>query len=285
MADTACSALATCERACPARDADCVLACELKLPAGVARARAFGACIAGACSGSCVGPQWACLQKPAAKPQQATGPSISLTYRFADYETFQPIAGLRVRVCGATDLQCRSPVGPVVTTDATGAAVIHLGSNSFDGYAEISGAEYPTILSLHPPLSKDFVANLVPIPKTKTFDGLVNELAPLQPDRSTIIMTVNDCAGARAPGVRLAIEPVDGATPFYFANRIPSSAATETDVIGAFAAGGFVNVRTNTAVTVHATVAGNGLLFAPVVAFARADPHGFTLVNLFAQNP
>ena len=171
-------------------------------------------------------------------------------------------------------------------TSAGGLGVLRFATNSFDGFIEVTGEDYGPLLVFFPVLVRDFVVRGGnPIPRHDTFTRLVQGLAPPLPDRATLLVAVNDCDGDRAAGVKVAIDPADGATPFYFAGGIPSPAATQTDSRGVLAVGGFVNVRTNTAITIRPSVVANTLAFAPTVAFVRPGPFSYSVVIMYAQNP
>jgi hypothetical protein len=281
MRDPACEALAACEHHCGTRDDDCVLACELGQPTGVVKARAFGACLAGACSAQCIAPEWACLQKPAS-PAPATGPAITISYRFIDFETFDTIPGLRLLACRASDHDCTRPLAGPATTTATGEAVLRMPTNSFDGYVEVTGGGYAPLLVFYPRLTKDFVGNTMTIAKQSRLQEIARGIATLAPDRANVFVLVNDCTGEPAPGVRVAIEPSAGSTPFYFAGPYPSLVPKETSAAGRFAVAGFANVQPGS-VTIGATVVSNQLAFAPTQAFTRAG--ALSYVHIYAQGP
>jgi hypothetical protein len=290
MGDVECAVLGACERACPVFDAACVRLCELAHPpAGVSRERALGACLSDKCAASCIAPRWACLEPPLPPSSSAaTGPNIKITYRFIDYGTFGPVPGLTVRACpkmSASD-DCANPDKQGVT-GASGAVTLALADNFFDGYAKITGPDYPEILVYLPPLTKDFDAYLGVV-KEDAFAFLATPIAPPLSGRGNLVVGVFDCAGGPAPGVTLAIDPLLlGTKGFYFRHAQPmaSPPAMETEddpVIGAY--GGFLNVATDTLITVRATVAENGLTYAPAPVVARKAP-GYSIVLLYAKPP
>jgi hypothetical protein len=286
MGDAECAALGACERACPINDARCLERCELaSTPGGVTRERDLGACLGEACPTSCIPPKWACLQNLAAAAAPATGPAIRVTYRFIEYGTIDRVKqnGLRVRACRAADVPCDSPLVNWIPTDEHGEALLAFGDNHFDGYAEISGPGYQPFLLYLPPLTKDFVAD-VGVIKIDDFALLANSIAKVQPDAATVLVTVFDCAGGAAGGVKLAVEPASG-TPFYFAGGSPSGDATVTDEnrdTGSI--GGFVNVLGGTTgIKVRATVAENGLTYPERIGVhARKTTEAYTMVYLRA---
>ena len=285
MQKAECAVLAACARACATTDQSCVQLCKLAHPRGVGELRAFGGCTTSKCANACIPLKWACLKQVTNTPPVATGPAIKVTYAFVSYERVLPIQGLSVRPCAATDLECRSPlVTPSGLTDADGRATVQLASNFFDGYAEVSGPGYPTELAYYPPLAKDLVTNPVALPTNDTFTLATTAIAPIDPGRAILIIRALDCQGNAAAGVSFTIEPSEGATSFYFARRLPSTTATATDD-DTFASGGFVNVKAATGISVHATVAGNGLKFAPRTVYTRAGATTFTFLTMYASPP
>jgi hypothetical protein len=279
MEDLECARLIACEHACAVDDRSCLGLCEIAHPDGVAHERAFGACLASSCAVSCIPPKWECLRHIVTARPPATAPAIRITYTFRDYETSRALVGLSVRACLGTDLQCTQPIVAPVVTDGNGQATLQFGGNLFDGYAEVTGLGYGPVLLYFPPLSKDFVTRPMPIPSTFTLAKLSAAIVPAQPDRGRMVVQLLDCSGEPAPGARVALDPSEGSTGFYFSERIPSLAATETDAFGAVA--GFANVKADTALTLRTTIVENGLTYAPVVVAARPGA-GLTFVQMYA---
>ena len=248
------------------------------------------------CPAECIPPRWACLENHATTPAPATGPNIKLTYRFIDYPFLERVPNLTVRACNVPDpaFTCASSPGQG-TTNAPGEAVLALEKNFFDGYAQVSGPDYGTTLIYLPRLTKDFVG-FFGIPSEATFDALAAQGAmptgeALKPERGNLVVSVIDCAGGAAAGVKLTIEPSEGSTPFYFKEGSPERDAQMTDDdanVGGY--GGFLNVRANTPITVHATVAENGRKYDAHTVMVRplSSPPPtalFTVVRLYATPP
>jgi hypothetical protein len=284
MKDGACAALLACQHACADRDFDCTLKCELMHPAGVETQRALGRCVQKFCASSCVPAQWSCLKEPISPPA-ATGGALTLTYSFVEYATVAPAVGLRVRACGSTDFDCVAPMAEVVT-DSSGRAILKLPNSKFDGYIEASDADHGPHLVFLPTLTKSFTAPTEPVINRASLAKIAMGLGvSLDDTRATLVARVFDCTDDGPAGVKLSVDPSDGSTPFYLIDKKATRSATATAADPTYAGGGFFNVRTNTALTVGATVVDNGLAYAPTVVFARPGVGSISAVMLLATPP
>jgi hypothetical protein len=294
MNDVECAMLAACERACPVADSSCLGMCELAYPDGVTRERAFGTCLTEFCSPTCIAPKWACLVPPIETPAPATGINFTVTYRLFGYGPggLDGQGGFRVQACGTTDVEaCAQPIaGPVFTNDF-GQAKLELKGDPFNGYAKITKAGFaPVFVYLPRDLAKDFVAD-VGVVAEDTFAGLANAvLSPqtLESDRANLLVSVVDCAGGSAAGVKFQIADAAGSTQFYFGDGLPDKTRTQTkDDMEIGSVGGFLNVRggTGAGITVRATVAENGLAYSERTVQAPIEPNGYTLLLLYAASP
>jgi hypothetical protein len=286
MTDATCTVLEACERACAPDDHACAEECEVTHPDGVTASRAFSACLAAQCPAPCT-TEWACLRHPSA-PSPTVGPGITLGYTFVDYETRQPIQGLRVRACGASDFDCAGALANAGPTGNDGVATLAIPSHTFTGYVEAYGrSDYVAALLFLPGISHDFTVPPQVIPRVSTYQSLLTAITTADPSRGTIIVAAKGCTGNPAPSVKFGVEPPDGAVPFYFASQVPSAVATATDDDG-FSAGGFGNVKTGTELTVQGTVNDIGLTYAPQHAFVRAQGASlafFSILYLYAGAP
>jgi hypothetical protein len=103
---------------------------------------------------------WSCVttepRQPAEIPDAPT-PSV-YGVRAVDLATRQPIAGLIVRACNLTDVECVEPVTPWLNPDAEGWFDIPL-TTTFTGYLELIGPEtfpYMFFLNEGPPPRRDW---------------------------------------------------------------------------------------------------------------------------------
>ncbi len=292
MGNGECAVLAACERDCPSglKRASCLARCELEHPNGIVDERKFGVCLnSDACIASCITPQWACLEHPTPAPPAPELP-IRVTYRFIDYESpTDRVAGLSVKACSPTRLDCAVPVAGPALTNVAGEATLDL-PNGFNGYAEVTGEPYAQVFVHLPKLTKPSVAFLGVV-KASTFDFLANGLLPegqtLREDRANLLISVIDCDGGPGGGVKFA-NPPDGSTPFYFDGLFLSTAVTMTQAnesIGAYA--GFLNVKPGIGLTVRATVTENGLSFGTSVSARKASvgTSAYNVVLLYASPP
>jgi hypothetical protein len=284
MTNDGCAALGACERACATGDDACLLACELARPSAVPAERTFGQCLREKCPHDCIPPEWACLETAGSAPKPATGANITIGLTFVEYPSYPRVPGLTLQACKDAGGTCTAPVGPSVT-DASGYGELHLAENSFEGFIDVTGPGYAHMLLYLPRLTSDFAA-IVGVVNVDTFQGLASAIPPPPPDSGSVLVTVFDCAGGAAGGVKLAIDPADGVTPFYFAQSNISLTATMTDAdpdTGAY--GGFLGVKTHTGITIRASVAENGLSYAPRTVYAVHGDTTYTQVLLYAAAP
>jgi hypothetical protein len=278
--DGECAALVDCERACAVTDDDCLGLCELAHPNGVSLERTLGACTTAKCASSCITPQWACLEHPVSLPPPVS--FVTILYRFSDYATTKPIPNVLIRICGGTDFDCAVTQQGPFFTDAQGLAVVETYTTPGGTYTELSAAGYPTILVFFPIPSVSLTLQ-VPLPNQMTYQQVVDQIAAPQPDRGMVLAIPHDCTAGSAAGVSFSVAPSDGTTPWYFKNSVPSASATETDSHAGFSAGGYVNVKSLTALTLGAKVVENGLAFPTAVPFVR--PGGISYVFMYASPP
>jgi hypothetical protein len=247
----------------------------------VSAERDFGACLERECAKDCIPPRWACLEHPA--PPSGTGTPFRITYRLFDYELQRRVEGLTVRACDRSQQTCGKAIAQGRPTSAAGETELQFDGDPFDGYAEISGPGYMTVLLFLPKLATNFVANAAVI-RTETFAGLASEVAAPNgpnPARGTLVAGISDCLHGGAGGVHLGIDLPDGSVPFYLAGPLPSPTATATVDDPDTSYGGFLDVRPGT-ITLSAKVVENGLDYTPAPVFVRPGTDVFTEVLLFA---
>jgi hypothetical protein len=291
MRSAECAAVAACERACAEHDASCLQGCELAHPTGVNAERDLGECLHKADpdggAAPCIESRWECLRQQATQPPVAAGP-FRIRYRILEYPVIASsrAKGLTLRACRRNDPDCTIlPVlaGPVIT-DQWGEAELTF-AETFDGYVEITGPGYGTVLVYLPPVAKDFTT-FFGVANEATFTDLGDALtAPggLQPDRGNVIVGVFDCAGGDGDGVRLSLDTPDAAsTPFYFVGGSPSQGTMTTADPDTGAYGGFLNVSAAPLrITVDATVVKNGLALPTRPVYARAGRNAYTIVLFY----
>jgi hypothetical protein len=193
--------------------------------------------------GLCVRPEtrdpWACVGLVEyARPE---APSATVSFTIVDPIDRKPVGGMSIVPCSSFDATCMSPLGPPVVTDAAGSASLTVSTEAtvtglfgFSGYFRITGPNRNSFLAFTaPPIVRDHVISTL-IGKPETLAVLSPSPAvPVDPKLGQGIVTVGDCFGARASGVRIELDGADGGTRVFYAVGVsPNEAATVTDTSG-----------------------------------------------------
>jgi hypothetical protein len=222
---------------------------------------------------------WSCIGKvmPPGKPMKATAVAKRV---YKDFLNQKPIAGLTVKLCAKTDVDCKTPLDTKMT-DANGAVTLMmpLGTDGFDGYEDVSGPGLAW-LTFGPGLfvnDSDFEELIL----SKSQLNLMATLASQSYDatRASMALAVGDCApfGKNSlAGVTFEVMPFDAKAKLaYVVGGLPDKNATETDASG-FA--GVLNVPLG-AGTVTAKVKATGATIGTRSVFMRPD----TCTSVFVQ--
>lgn len=187
-----------------------------------------------------------------------SGPAVT---RSADLEPFvlpvlewgstAPLAGrgLTVEACATVPARC-DPLAAAAAPDAyNGAAALAL-PEGFDGFLRLTVAESapdadgPFVpLSFYPHAGPQGELTVSPTAVLMIRQGILASVASdafgsvgsgaLDPSRGIVVLAAYDCAGARAPDVRLELDRADGAVPFRLnAQRRPVVGEAVTDDFG-----------------------------------------------------
>lgn len=155
-----------------------------------------------------------------------------------DLATLQPSAGLQVRACGLTDLNCERPVVAPLVVRADGWVDIPL-FVGFTGYLEVTGeGVLPGIIVPSDPLTLDSEPGYPYLTLSQLALSALGRAVNIEVDPALGMLSVRafDCQGVTAPGVQLT--KVGPGTPWYFVSGLPSSIERKTDAEGF---GGFAN--------------------------------------------
>jgi hypothetical protein len=182
----------------------------------------------------------------AGKPWPAfAAASLGVHLTITSFTAATPFPGVLVKVCGATDHDCTSPLDTATTgADGTVDVTMPTGPGGEGGYFDFSGPSIaPTALEL------EFV-NLVSSRADEdkpminigasTLDlntwGLLRGSYNLPQDpgtRSRFFIQAKSCGGSNLPGVTVTSSSADSEAVFgYVAGGLPSKTATETDSSG-----------------------------------------------------
>jgi hypothetical protein len=278
MTSPACATLLACERTCATNDSDCLAECELAYPSGVALQRALGQCLDDQCPMTCIAARWACLANPAPPPVPHM---VQVTYHLLAFGTLKGAAGLTVKACGQTDLDCKTGIASATST-ADGTAVLDVGGGL--SHVEITGRlgtdDVGPVRVYLPPLDHDFVVSLPVLTH-----GDVSRIKSITSAAGlgTILGQANDCADVPAEGVEFSLSPSGQAAPFSVNEDL--AAVTGPAVTGNTGFAGFKNVDPSQPVTLNATVVANKLSLAPINVQVTADTGAYAVAIMYASPP
>jgi hypothetical protein len=277
--NTACGAHEACvdvdfcsHRCLPAGSITCSNLCATQYSDGSDEYATRNACIAANCADACSSKNaWSCLEHrpPALKPP--TLDPITFNMTLVEFISEQPYAGIAVKACSQSDLNCAAPLQST-TTDENGAFSLSVpsGPSGFNGYIDLSGgALFPVLYYFVPPLIVGGERGRLRLPSTDTIGILTQAIGvTLDEKRGHLALVPWDCTLSPAPGVSLEIDSSDAdATPYYFRQGVPNKMLKETDTAPAL--GGAVNLPARPAI-VRATVTSLGVQSAELNFNVRA---------------
>jgi hypothetical protein len=188
---------------------------------------------------------WSCVpetQPPAIAANMAQ--PITYALQIANLVTQQPLPNTQVRACFRADVGCSTPVGPTLTTDASGLVQLTL-FEGFNGFLEIvADGMVPTLAFFPAAWSSALIPYMEQLPILLLPGAALPTLAAassVQIDASSglVSMYAYDCVAPLAAGVRLAIDSAS-AVPYAFVNELPvvgQDVTSESGIVG------FVNVQ------------------------------------------
>ena len=195
------------------------------------------------------------------------------------FEQTKPLSSMKVRVCGASDIKCTTPLGEG-TTNAAGLAELQLPSSfsfSFTGYLEVTGADiYPTLLKFSWNLATE-TTQIVGIVKEAQFKQAITAIE-LEPDdtRGMLQLRMLGCSSLGVSGASFSSDRQDAQTKsWYIINGFPTLSATATDKVGS---GGIIDLPEGST-TITATRASDSVPIGRAVVPVRAK---FMSVVVFA---
>ncbi|MET0413764.1 MAG: hypothetical protein ABW217_20815, partial [Polyangiaceae bacterium] len=188
---------------------------------------------------------WSCVpetQQPALPAN--TAQPITYALQIANLITQQPLANATVRACFRGDVECAMPIGPTLTSDATGVVQLTL-FEGFNGFLEIRVEGMVPTLAFFPsawsseliPFMELLPVLLLPVQALPVLASASNVQIDLS--AGLVSMYAYDCEGPSAAGVRLAIDSTS-AVPYAFVDDLPVVGRDVTSESGIV---GFVNVQ------------------------------------------
>jgi hypothetical protein len=217
-------------------------------------------------------PTWACLDEPA--PDQRPAGTVHVIMTAVDLLSQRPIVGVGVTLCAKLDPDCIYPIAQYQSNEA-GQLDIEMPAG-YDGYLQTEGGSvYPTLF-FPPNTRKQRAASTLPMVPAAFFGTMFAQLGvSVSDDRSVIMTTALDCLGRPAAGIALASPQADERSVNYVLQAgMPSRTALATDEAGA---GGFVNIKTGSAV-ITATIAATNRLAGTVGVQTRPGHLSMVLV-------
>ncbi len=218
-------------------------------------------------------PDWSCVGKvqPFPKPMKGTATAKRV---YKDFISQKPLAGLTVKLCAKSDLDCKAPLDTKMSgMDGTVTLTMPLGQNGFDGFEDVSGPGLAWLTFSAQPFIDDTSFDEGILSKSQL--NLMATLVSAQYDatRGALAVATVDCAIAggkqgNASGAVLEVMPSDAKTKLaYVLKGLPDKNATETGPSG-FA--GVLNLPPG-AVTVTAKVKASGAQIGSYALFTRPD--------------
>lgn len=195
---------------------------------------------------------WACLEDPPRSIAPVANRNVRVRYAVTDFVELTVPEGLTAKACNPTDIRCENPALDDVTPDAEGYLEFDL-PHGFRGYTQLSAPGYVDSLIY---TNRAFTEDTMPDGPAMLKPASLREIAEgggeqIDADRGIAILTVYDCDGNAAPGVRFEQEDAANVEPpFYFEGTLPDRERTTTTVSTLLtrsmkpqAAGGFSHVE------------------------------------------
>lgn len=176
----------------------------------------------------------------------AVGDTIRITVTVARFALpgRPTVAGVRVRVCAATDPLCEQPLA-VGTSDAEGELVLEVPTGRNPAgvayYLEAVHPEGETLPTIFYPFSPRLLVSfrqdlqLVGEAEVRLLEGVLRQQR--DPAAAQVVLRPHDCRTTPAPGVSMALDV--GGEAFYLDGAVPSPDLGRTTLSGF---GGFINV-------------------------------------------
>ena len=168
---------------------------------------------------------------------------LEFALRAVDISTRATPPNLTVRACLITDPACERPITNALSADAEGIVHVPL-TVGVSCFLEIQGDGIaPSLLVFPGPLSEDLARLLesravVVVPRESPESAPIPIRTQATPDTGTLLVTVYDCAGRGAAGVRLELN--GPAVPFSIVDGLPIMNQNTTTT---YATAGFINVE------------------------------------------
>jgi hypothetical protein len=181
--------------------------------------------------------EWGCIAPDAPPPEGPTTATQAhtLTLQMTDMLSQVPVPDVTARLCLLRDLDCTSPVGKSVVSDAAGLMALKVPS-AFDGYVELQAEDRVPGLYFPPPVTADRTDPALALAKTEDLIPFGTLFGGFIEDRGTVMVSVTNCSGLPAQSVSFQSESADKfSVTWYSENNLPiGKEATDQTGFGGF---------------------------------------------------
>jgi hypothetical protein len=177
--------------------------------------------------------KWACLREAPREIVPIEGVTIMLRFVVTDFVHLTVPEGLVAKACDTRDISCTSPLIDNVTPDSEGYIVFPNLPHGWRGYTQLSAPDYVDSLMF---TTRVYVEDAMPDGPSLLRPETLDEIAggggeDIDPSKGIAIITVSDCEGNAAEGVRFVQEDMANTEPpFYFEGTFPDRERQTTTI-------------------------------------------------------
>ena len=176
---------------------------------------------------------WACLREPRRMVVPQNGRTVSIRFAVTDFVELTVPEGLTAKACESRDIDCENPVIDNVMPDSEGFIEFENLPHGWQGYSLVSAPNYvDSLIFTNRPYTEDTMPDgpTVLTPK-QLMDIAKGGNEAIDMTKGIAILTVYDCDGAAAPGVRFEQDDTENEEPaFYFSSTLPDRNRPSTTV-------------------------------------------------------
>lgn len=232
--------------------------------------------------------KWACLNDEPRMIVPQAGRTVRVRFAVTDFVELTVPEGLTANACNPTDIRCENPQIRDVEPDAEGFIEFENLPHAWRGYTVLSAPGYVDSLVY---TNRPYTEDSMPDGPTMLRPAALREIAEgggeaIDMDKGIAIVTVYDCDGDPAPGVRFEQEDRNNVEPaFYFSGTLPDRERTTTTIstqltrsMAPQAVGGFSHIEPGY-VTLIAVLDETGQTVGRVTVQIRAFTMTFAEIN------
>ncbi len=176
---------------------------------------------------------WACLREPPRMVNPLAGRTVSVRFAVTDFVELTVPPGLTAKACESRDIRCENPVIDDVTPDSDGFIEFENLPHGWRGYSQLSAPDYVDSLVF---TNRPYTEDTMPDGPTMLTPDQLQQIAmggneDIDMTKGIAILTVYDCDGNAAPGVRFEQDDSSNEEPaFYFSSTLPDRERPHTTV-------------------------------------------------------